>query len=330
MRWRVTYRGKDGQQTDEVFEAADRNELFKMLSSKGINAVRIEEDDGKKRVVRNRPTGKNSPSKTMIVALAAIAIIAGGALWLVLGGNSGKSTQDVKTERQAKATSAAQPSPKPAVKPTVPEQQPAAPEKPEPPPYVKKPGQMQLPNGKILTFPAPREGETRKVYAYGHMYECDSEGNFRDITPRKLFHTAFEGNFLGLAVEDKPFIPAFLKGLDQDEVKKILEKNYQPIGDETEEEWTQLKAYDDMRCAALQYMEEGGTFDEFVDYFANQVKKERQTQAMCLREVMTLYKEGKIAEAKEMAEAAAALKEKQGLKSFKLPPHVLEAFDALQ
>ncbi|MBR3922558.1 MAG: hypothetical protein IKJ45_05560, partial [Kiritimatiellae bacterium] len=69
---------------------------------------------------------------------------------------------------------------------------------------------------------------------------------------------------------------------------------------------------------------------EFVDYFANQVKKERQTQAMCLREVMTLYKEGKIAEAKEMAEAAAALKEKQGLKSFKRPPHVLEAFDAIQ
>ncbi len=330
MRWRVTYRGKDGRQADDVFEAESRAELFKVLSGKGISAVRIEEYDGKKRVVRNRPTGKNSPSKTMIVALAAIAIIAGGALWLVLGGNSGKSTQDVKTERPAKATSAAQPSPKPAVKPTVPEQQPAAPEKPEPPPYEKKPGQMQLPNGKILTFPAPKEGETRKVYAYGHMYECDSEGNFRDITPRKLFHTAFEGNFLGLAVEDKPFIPAFLKGLDQDEVKKILMKNYQPIGDETEEEMAQLKAYDDMRCAALQYMEEGGTFDEFVDYFANQVKKERQTQAMCLREVMTLYKEGKIAEAKEMAEAAVALKAKQGLKSFKLPPHVLEAFDAIQ
>ena len=199
----------------------------------------------------------------------------------------------------------------------------------EKPPFEKRPGAMQLPNGKVLTFPAPKPGEIRKVYAYGHMYECDSEGNFRDITPRKLFHTAFEGNFLGLAIEDKPFIPAFLKGLDQNEVRKILEKNEQPIGDETDGDWAQLKAYDDMRCAALQYMEEGGTFDEFVDYFANQVKKERQTQALCLREVMTLYKGGKIAEAREMAEAAAALKERQGLKAFKLPPHVLEAFDAL-
>lgn len=329
MRWRVTCRGKDGQQTDEVFEVADRNELFKMLSSKGINAVRIEEDDGKRRVVRNRPTGKNSPSKTMIVALAAIAIIAGGALWLVLGGNSGKSSQDVKTERPAKATSAAQPSPKPAVKPTVQEQQPAAPEKPEPPPYEKKPGQMQLPNGKILTFPAPKEGETRKVYAYGHMYECDSEGNFRDITPRKLFHTAFEGNFLALAVEGQRFIPAFLTGLDPKEVRAMLEKNYQPIGDETEEEMAQLRAYDDMRCAALQYMEEGGSFDDFVMDFANYEKKSRETNAMCLREVMTLCKEGKIQEAKEMAEAATKLMEQKGLRPFKLPPHVKAAFESM-
>jgi len=321
MRWRVTYRGKDGQQVEDLFEAGSRGELFKVLSAKGISAVRIAEDDGKRRAVGKRQAGN---SGVWIAALSGLAVIAGGIL-IFLGGDENENPSPEKTVRQTKVLTPATN----VVKAVSTEVKPQEPAKPEPPPYVKRPGQMQLPNGKILTFPAPKEGETRKVYAYGHMYECDSKGNFRDITPRKLFHTAFEGNFLGLAVEDKPFIPAFLKGLDQDEVKKILEKNYQPIGDETEEEWAQLKAYDDMRCAALQYMEEGGTFDEFVDYFANQVKKERQTQALCLREVMTLYKEGKIAEAKEMAEAAAALKEKQGLKSFTLPPHVLEAFDAL-
>ena len=163
----------------------------------------------------------------------------------------------------------------------------------EKPPFEKRPGAMQLPNGKVLTFPAPKPGEIRKVYAYGHMYECDSEGNFRDITPRKLFHTAFEGNFLALACEGKTFIPAFLTGLDQEEVKEILKKNYEPIGDETEEEWAQLKAYDELRCAVLQYMEEGGSFDDFVMDFANYEKKSRETNAMCLREVMTLCKEGK-------------------------------------
>ena len=49
MKWRVTYRGKDGQQAEDLFEAGSRGELFKVLSAKGISAVRIAEDDGKKR-----------------------------------------------------------------------------------------------------------------------------------------------------------------------------------------------------------------------------------------------------------------------------------------
>ena len=138
-----------------------------------------------------------------------------------------------------------------------------------PPEFVKRPGALQLPDGKVLTFPAPKEGEIRKVYAYGHMYECDHLGNFRNVTRRQLFKTAFEANFLGLAVADKPFIPASLKGLDQEDVKKMLLKPYEPKGDETEEETEQVRAYDAMRATALQFMEESGAFDDFVDYFAN-------------------------------------------------------------
>lgn len=327
MRWRVTYRGKDARQTEDVFEAASRNELFKVLSARGISAVRIEEDDGKKRTPHKPKTGKWYNVKVVGLTLTGVAVIAGGILWFVCGKNDTSPKQD-KTSRP---TQIATMTPSKPVTPVAAETkaETVAPEKHQPPPYVKRPGQMQLPDGRILTFPPPRGDEMRKVYAYGHLYECDSEGNFRDITPRKLFHTAFEANFLGLANEDKPFIPAFLTGLDQEEVKKMLTKNYDPIGDETEDEMAQLKAYDDMRCAALQYMEEGGTFDEFVDYFAKQVKQERETNALCLREVMTLVKEGKLEEAKEMAQAANQLKVQKGLKPLKLPPHVQAAFDEL-
>lgn len=195
--------------------------------------------------------------------------------------------------------------------------------------YVKKPGQLQLPNGKILTFPPPKEGETRKVYAYGHTYECDHLGNFRDISKRQLFKTAFEANFLALANENKPFIPAFLMGINQEDVARMLTKNYEPIGDETEEELAQIKAYDEMRAAALEYMGQGGKFDDFVDSIATFVKKERQARATCLREVMTLYKQGKIAEAKEMATAANVMTEQNGYKAIHLPPHVQAEFDKL-
>ena len=44
---------------------------------------------------------------------------------------------------------------------------------------------------------------------------------------------------------------------------------------------------------------------------------------------MTLYKQGKVAEAKEMAAAAQVLTEKEGYKSIRLPAHVLEAFEKL-
>ena len=195
--------------------------------------------------------------------------------------------------------------------------------------YVKKPGQMMLPNGKILTFPPPKEGEVRKLFAYGHMYECDHLGNFRDVTQRRLFHTAFEANFLRLAQEGKSYIPTFLTGLDEADVKKMLEKNYTPIGDETEEEWASLKAYDEMRCAALSYMEQGGKFDDFVKEYAAFDRKQREAKALGLKEVMTLYKQGRVAEAKEMATASNLMMEKNGYKPIKFPKHVQEAFDAM-
>ena len=260
----------------------------------------------------------------------AAAIVVGGSLaaWFALMPASKPIEKPV--EKPAKAEKA-KPQPKP-VKPI----QAEAPKPVETPvgkpqdEYVKKPGQLQLPDGKILTFPPPKEGEIRKVYAYGHMYECDHEGNFRDITKRQLFKTAFEGNFLGLAVSGKPFIPAFLTGLDEEDVKRMLQKPYEPIGDETEEELAELKSYDEMRNSALEYMANGGKFDDFVDAFASYVKKERETRATCLREVMTLVKQGKIAEAKEMAEAANILTEQEGFKPIHLPPHVKAAFDELK
>ena len=357
MTFTVTYRGADGALREEAVEAAGRAECFAQCRARGIVPVSVKEG-------KRKGGGKNAASPKMpakggagrpgsprqpgqprqpgrkartwglgvLGVLGVLAIVAGSAWWW-LGVREGarpagpeapraaKAVKEVKAVKEAKAPKA--PTNAPTAKPAAAKAE-ETPATNAPPPFVKRPGALQLPDGKVLTFPPPKEGEIRKVYAYGHMYECDHEGNFRDVTKRQLFKTAFEANFLGLAVADKPFIPAFLKGLEQEDVKKTLLKPYEAKGDETEDEMAQLKAYDDMRAAALQYMEEGGTFDEFVDYFAKQVKDERETNALCLREVMTLYKQGKIAEAKEMAEAANALKKQKGLKELKLPAHVRE------
>lgn len=324
MKWRVTYRSKDGRQRDEAFEAESRTALFKLLESKGIQAKRIEEDRGE----RKAPMPK-IPFKA-VAACALVVVAIGGITYWLTQKPSTADTEAKKPTRPARIATATPSVPKPAKASTTNAQ--ANVEKtakPEPPPFQKRPGAMQLPNGKVLTFPAPKEGEIRKVYANGRMYECDHLGNFKDITKRKLFKTAFELNFLAFAQEGKPYIPVFLKGLDEEDVKKMLLKNYTPIGDETEEEWAELKAYDNMRCAALDYMDQGGKFDDFVDEYAKFDRKQRETRAMGLREIMTLYKEGKVEKAKQMAEAANLLMEKNGFKPVKLPPHVQEAFDSM-
>ena len=366
MNFIVTYRGKDGALREDAIAAAGRAECLAECKRRGITPTKIEARDLKGRASGRTPTnGKRSAEgaagdgqearakrgrsqdthgsndtkdkgrpRGFLVVLGVMVVLAIGAWWWF--GGRGATALPAKPPATEKPKAEKRPDtrpPKPHTEPTtnVPpaavQEQPPPPPTNKPPEFVKRPGALQLPDGKVLTFPPPKEGEIRKVYAYGHLYECDHEGNFRDVTKRQLFHTAFEANFLGLAVEDKPFIPAFLKGLDEEDVKKTLLKKYEATGDETEEEMAQLRAYDDMRAAALQYMEEGGSFDEFVDYFAKQVKEERETNAMCLREVMTLYKQGKIAEAKEMAEAANALKREKGMKELKLPAHVRAAFE---
>ena len=196
--------------------------------------------------------------------------------------------------------------------------------------YVKRAGQLRLPDGQVLTFPPPAEGETRLVHAYGHTYECDHLGNFRDITPRRLFNTAFEANFFALAQSEGRFIPAFLTGLDEADVKAMLVKGYMPKGDETEEEMARLKAYDEMRCAVLEYMEQGGRFDDFVSGVADFEREQRQARAAGLREVMTLVKQGRVEEARRMAEEADRLLREKGFAPIRLPAHVREAFGVVE
>lgn len=283
----------------------------------------------------NRSTGKSAAAsagqgagkpRARGVVAAVIVVLGASVAWLFCSSPSAEKVESaekrvskIKEVKPAGAHKAATNAATKAV-----QQKP----KDEKPAYVKKPGQMQLPDGKILTFPPPKEGEIRKLYAYGHTYECDHLGNFKDVTKRQLFHTAFEANFLALAQEGQPYIPAFLTGLDEADVKKMLEKNYQPIGDETEEEVASLKAYDEMRCAALLHMEQGGKFDDFVKEYADFDRKQRQAKILGVREVMQLYKQGKISEAKQMAVAANKMMEQNGYRPITFPPHVQQALEA--
>ena len=84
-----------------------------------------------------------------------------------------------------------------------------------------------------------------------------------------------------------------------------------------------------MRCAALDYIEQGVKFDYFVMEYAAFDKDQRQSRAMCVSEVMKLYRDGKIQDAYETAIAANRLMEKKGFKPITLPPRVADEFNAM-
>ena len=267
------------------------------------------------------------------IAIAAIAIVAIVAVYL-----GARAARPRKPQPPAVSDTTTQPAPSAAAgaaadraergeAPRIPDPAPPTNAVVAPPStnnYVKKPGQMMLPNGRILTFPPPKEGETRRVASGGRVYECDHEGNWKDITPRRLFDTAFEANFLALSIEGRQFIPAFLVGLDQDNVVKVLKKDYVLKGDETEEEMAQIEAYNEMRGAALEYIAQGGTFDDFVGEVSAAVEAERKMRADGLKQVVALFKAGKREEALKRYETLNGILTEQGYKPIKIPRRMME------
>lgn len=79
MNWSVTYRGKDGKQTVVMLEAESREALFKVLASKGINAIRVEEG-------RSRQSSPHRTQRSPFLRAASWAcvgiVVAAGAFFV--------------------------------------------------------------------------------------------------------------------------------------------------------------------------------------------------------------------------------------------------------
>lgn len=111
MNWRVTHRNKDGSQTASVFEAESRDALFKLLASKGINAIRVEEANG---AAGSSDSQRRMSSKWIVLIGAAIIIAIGSfALFSSLRNSGSKSKNEKSPGRSAvtrKSESAIRPS----------------------------------------------------------------------------------------------------------------------------------------------------------------------------------------------------------------------------
>lgn len=105
MTWRVTYRSINGKTALITLDADSRPELFKVLESKGISAIRIEEGAGSAAQSKIRV----SPAFTLSFLGAAAIIVVGLGFWFALS-NDGE-TEQAENDTSLKRTIKTMPSP---------------------------------------------------------------------------------------------------------------------------------------------------------------------------------------------------------------------------
>ena len=272
---------------------------------------------------KKRPRAKTPVGRFVlwgVVALLAAGVAAVLALSLL---RKEPEPQEDNAGKQGKATETRPPK---KIPPAV--NKPAAdkPEKPEKPPFVKRPGAMQLPDGRVLTFKPPKEGEFRIVHSHGSTYKCDHLGNWVDVTPKPVFDNSFEETLVGLATTGN-FIPGMLMGIDYDDAIRMLTKPVVVNPDDPEDVIAKKEAVAAAKEAILDYMKDGASLDEFVMDMRKQVVKERFIRGAALKEIVASLKEGRAQDAADMRDAANKMLEKDGAPALKIPAHLENAIE---
>ena len=260
-------------------------------------------------------------------ALAALVVVVGAGLawWLV---SRPASTEPAPEPAHGKPAAVPKPvAPKPA-KAGTPNARAKAEKaaKPEPPPFQKRPGAMQLPDGRVLTFRPPKEGEFRIVHSHGSTYKCDHLGNWEDVTPKPVFDNSFEEALVGMATTGN-FIPGMLLGLDEKEAIRMLTKPVVVNEGDSEDVVAKKEAVAQAKEAILDYMKDGATLDEFVMEMRRQAVKEKFIRGTALKEIVASLKEGRAQDAADMRDAANRMLEKEDLPALKIPAHIENAIE---
>lgn len=184
------------------------------------------------------------------------------------------------------------------------------------------PGQMTLPDGRVLRFPTPKEGEYRIVHSHGKTYKCDHLGNWEDVTPKPIFDNSFEENLIGLSMDGGHFMPGMLMGLDQKTVMAMLNKKVVVNPDDPEDVVEKKKAVAEAKGIILDYIKQGGTFEQFVMEMRDLSVQERKVKSIAMKDIVGLLKEGRVEDAAYYRRSLDHQLVKEGLSPVKLPSHI--------
>ena len=101
MKWRVTYRGKDGKSATLFVDADSREMLFKALADKGISAIRVVASTDAKPVA----IAPQFRKVALWSGILLVPVALGTVLMLAFGSSAERTTPQQKSEKKAKIVS---------------------------------------------------------------------------------------------------------------------------------------------------------------------------------------------------------------------------------
>lgn len=181
-----------------------------------------------------------------------------------------------------------------------------------------RPGYYMLPDGTEFRFRLPPEGQTASLKVRGVLYRFDSEGNFENISKPKVFDNPVENQLVGLSVEGGSFASGLMMRHTDEDILAALNRPVEIHEDDSDEVKAKKEAVAAMKQEILAYMEQGGTYEEFVTEMASMARQERKMKRDGIRKIVSLLDEGRADEARDFYETYNGLLEESGYTPLKL------------
>ena len=302
MKWRVTYRGKEGKQATMLADADSRDSLFGVLRDKGINAIRVEAANDAKAAAVSIPFGKIALWGG--IALASVAV--GTILVLAFGGGGKESSPETKAKKKAKIVSF-----QPAIVTNTPVQ--TVEEPPRDPSIISVRKTINPFTGEEMMF----TNRHKQVKANAGIISRESLANNKHKPKRKLFKHHSENYICGLMRTPlgMPIVRGRLpKNFDEDFVKSYAEEiKIEP--EDTEEDIALKQAMIDFKEEIRDQIANGESVSKMVLESREEQNKLAEYRKNLMRTIADLRREGATKdELNEVRKAANVMLDKKGLK----------------